>query len=81
MTSLEFFKTKVFNENGVEILLKERVDHCWRNIELMKNIVGDLKYPVIIKVVKAALILAHGNAEVKGIFQKVPKMLQKIEMV
>ena len=45
----------------------------------MKNAVGDLKYPLIIKVVKAALSLAHGNAELKGVFQKVPKMLQKIE--
>ena len=62
---LEFFKTKGFNENGEEILLKERVDHYWRKIELMKNAVGDLKYQLIIKVVKAALSLAHGNAELR----------------
>ena len=63
--SLEFFKTKGFNENGQEILLKERVDHYWRKIELMNNARGDLKYPLIIKVVKAALSLAHGNAELR----------------
>ena len=63
--SLEFFKTKCFNENSEEILWKERVDHYWRKIELMKNAVGDLKYPLIIKVVKAALSLAHGNAELR----------------
>ena len=63
--SLEFFKTKDFNENVEEILLKERVGHYWRKIELMKNAVGDLKYPLIIKVVKVALSLAHGNAEVE----------------
>ena len=33
--SLEFFKTKGFNEIGEEILLKERVDHYWRKTELM----------------------------------------------
>ena len=63
--SLEFFKTKDFNENVDEVLLKERVGHYWRKIELMKNAVGDLKYPLIIKVVKVALSLAHGNAEVE----------------
>ena len=63
--SLEFFKTKDFNENGGEILSKESVDHCWRKIELTKNAGGDLMYPLIIKVVKAALSLAHGNAELR----------------
>ena len=57
------------------MLSKERVDHYWKNIELMKKALGDLKYPLIIKVVKAAISLAHGNAEVERVFQKVPKML------
>ena len=74
---LEFFKTKGFNENGEEILLKERVDHYWRKIELMKNAVGDLKYPLIIKVVKAALSLAHGNAEVERGFSESAKNVTK----
>ena len=77
--SLEFFKTKGFNENGEEILLKERVDHYWRKIELMKNAVGDLKYPLIIKVVKAAFSFANGNAEAERGFSEVPKILQKID--
>ena len=75
--SLEFFKTKGFNENGQEILLKERVDHYWRKIELMKNAVGDLKYPLIIKVVKAALSFAHGNAEVETGFSEGAKNVTK----
>ena len=74
---LEFFKTKGLNENGEEILLKERVDHYWRKIELMKNAVGDLKYPLIIKVVKAALSLAHGNAEVERGFSESGKYVTK----
>ena len=75
--SLEFFKTKDFNENGEETLLKERVDHYWRKIELMKNAVGDLKYPLIIKVVKATLSLAHGNAEVERGFSESAKNVTK----
>ena len=75
--SLEFFKTKDFNESGEEILLKERVDHYWRKIELMKNAVGDLKYQLIIKVVKAALSLAHGNAEVERGFSESARNVTK----
>ena len=75
--SLEFFKTRDFNENGEEILLKERVGRYWRKIELMKNAVGDLKYPLIIKVVKAALSLAHGNAEVESGFSENAKNVTK----
>ena len=37
--SPEVFKTKGFTENGEEILVKERVDHYWIKIELMKNAV------------------------------------------
>ena len=75
--SLEFFKTKDFNGNVEEILLKERVGHYWRKIELMKTAVGDLKYPLIIKVVKVALSLAHGNAEVERGFSENAKNVTK----
>ena len=64
----------------MEILLKERLDHYWRKIKLRKNAVGDLKYPLIIKVFKAALSLAHGNAEVERGFSESGKyVIQKIE--
>ena len=43
----------------------------------MKNAVGDLKYPLIIKVVKAALSLAHGNAEVERGFSESAKNVTK----
>ena len=59
------------------MLSKERVDHYWKNIELMKKTVGDLKYPLIIKVVKAAISLAHGNAEVERGFSKSAKNVIK----
>ena len=59
------------------MLSKERVDHYWKNIELMKKAVGDLKYPLIIKVVKAAISLAHGNAEVERGFSKSSKNVIK----
>ena len=59
------------------MLSKERVDHYWKNIELIKKAVGDLKYPLIIKVVKAAISLAHGNAEVERGFSKSAKNVIK----
>ena len=59
------------------MLSKERVDHYWKNIELMKKAVGDLKYPLIIKVVKAAISLAHGNAEVERGFSESAKNVIK----
>ena len=59
------------------MLSKERVDHYWKNIELMKKTVGDLKYPLIIKVVKAAISLAHGNAEVERGFSESAKNVTK----
>ena len=43
----------------------------------MKNAVGDLKYQLIIKVVKAALSLAHGNAEVETGFSEGAKNVTK----
>ena len=43
----------------------------------MKNAVGDLKYPLIIKVVKAALSLAHGNTAVERGFSKSAKNVTK----
>ena len=53
------------------------MDHYWRKIELMKNAVGDLKYPLVIKAVKAALSLAHGNAEVQRGFSESAKNIKK----
>ena len=55
------------------------MDHYWRKIELVKNAVGDLKYPLIIKVVKAALSHAHGNDEVERGFSESAKMLKEIK--
>ena len=60
------------------MLSEERVDHYWKNIELMKNAVGDLKYLLIIKVVRAAISLAHGNAEVERGFSKGAKNVDSV---
>ena len=47
----------------------------------MKYAVGALKYPLIIKVAKAALSLAHGNAEVERGFQESAKNVTKDRVV
>lgn len=43
----------------------------------MKNDFGDLKYPQVFKVVKSALILAHGNADVERVFSECGKSEEK----
>ena len=53
------------------------MDHYWRKIEPRKKAVGDLKYPLIIKIVKAALSLAHGNVEVERGFSESAKFVTK----
>ena len=53
------------------------MDHYWRKIELMKNAVGAFKYPLIIRVIKAALSLAHGNVEVERGFSESAKKCYK----
>ncbi|KAE8738402.1 hypothetical protein FOCC_FOCC016123 [Frankliniella occidentalis] len=47
-----------------------RVDHFWKEIFAIKNAFGDVKYPSIAKVVKAALPIAHGSADVERGFSE-----------
>lgn len=47
---------------------EERVDVYWSALISIKNSMGEIKYPTVRKVVKAALVLSHGNAEVESGF-------------
>ena len=47
-----------------------RVNHFWRKIDDLKNVMGEKKFPSLMKVVKTALILGHGNAEVERGFSE-----------
>ena len=42
-----------------------RVDYGCSKIELIKDGIGHTKYQTILSIVKVALTLAHGNAEVE----------------
>ena len=44
---------------------KTRVDHYWREVFKLKTSSGNTKYPHLTNVVKAALVLPHGNADVE----------------
>ena len=44
---------------------ESRVDHYWRRVFQLTTAVGNIKYPHLAKVVKAALVLPHGNADVE----------------
>ena len=47
-----------------------RVYHFWRKVDELKDSTGEKKYPSIMKVVKTALVLGHGNAEVERVFSE-----------
>jgi len=42
-----------------------RVDHYWRNIFKIASGEGQTKYPFLQKLIKSALVLPHGNADVE----------------
>ena len=43
----------------------ERIDHYWKNIFSMNMEDGKIKYKCLPELVKSALILPHGNADVE----------------
>ena len=43
----------------------ERIGHYWRNIFSMKMEDGKIKYKCLPELMKSALILPHGNADVE----------------
>ena len=47
-----------------------RVDIYWNKVSGLKDDFGEVKYPLVLKVVKSALILAHGNADVERGFSE-----------
>ena len=51
------------------------VDHFWRKIDDLKDVMGQKKFPSIMKVVKTALIPGHGNAEVERGFSERGKIV------
>jgi len=46
----------------------ERTDHYWRRIFDIKNGMGESKFPLVTKIVKASLSLVHGSADVERRF-------------
>lgn len=44
---------------------KTRVDHYWREVFKLKTSSGNPKYPHLTNVVRAALVLPHGNVDVE----------------
>ena len=57
------------------------VDHFRRKIDDLKDVMGETKFPSIMKIVKTALILGHGNAEVETGFSESGKVLQMTEFI
>ena len=49
---------------------EKRLDHFWRYVFNLKNFNNECKYPLINKLVQAALCLSHGNADVERGFSR-----------
>ncbi|KAH3714986.1 hypothetical protein DPMN_057689 [Dreissena polymorpha] len=49
------------DENGNNV----RIDHYWNKVTELKSKSGLLKYPVMMQVIKSALTISHGNADVE----------------
>ena len=52
-----------------------RVDHFWRKVDELKDSTGERKFRSVMKVVKRALVLGHGNAEVERGFSESGKSI------
>lgn len=52
-----------------------RIDHFWSKLFVMRNTDGSSKYPTVTSVIKAALTLSHGNAEIERGFSRSARIL------
>ena len=42
-----------------------RIDYFWSKADAIRDAAGEKKFPLLMQVVKAAIVLGHGNAEVE----------------
>ena len=56
---------------------KPRLDVLWSRVHQLQGPLRDLKYPLIGKLTKACLALAHGNADTERSFSDVANIMRK----
>jgi hypothetical protein len=44
------------------------IDQYWHEVGLLKDISGDIQYPLLSKLAKAVLTIPHGNADIERMF-------------
>ena len=47
-----------------------RIDYFWSKVDAIRDAAGEKKFPLLIQVVKAAIVLGHGKAEVESGFSE-----------
>lgn len=57
----------------------QRIDHYWRQVFNLKNTMDEPKFPLITTVVKCALSLSHGSADVERGFSISGKVLTEVK--
>ena len=44
-----------------------RIDYFWSKVDAIRDAAGEKKFPLLMQVVKATIVLGHGNAEVERV--------------
>ena len=50
-----------------------RIDYFWSKVDAIRDAAGENKFPLLMQVVKAAIVFGHGNAEVERGFSECSK--------
>ena len=50
-----------------------KIDYFWSKIDAIRDAAGENKFPLLMQVVKAAIVFGHGNAEVERGFSECSK--------
>ncbi|CAF2061871.1 unnamed protein product [Rotaria magnacalcarata] len=60
-----YIKQKKEDNSGNEYVVYHRIDYYWNKVLGITTIDGRLKYPTLNKLIKNALIIPHGNADIE----------------
>ena len=60
-----------------EMKSRSRIDHFWCQVFSIKNTDDNLKYENIARIIKAALTLSHGNADIERSFSRSSRIMTR----
>ena len=70
-TKYKIFQLEAISEEWyMEEAKPIRIDYFWSKVDAVKDVAGEKKSPLLMQVVKTAIVFGHGNAEVKWGFSE-----------